>query len=513
MYLEFYGLLKEPFGITPDPEFLYLSPSHKEALGVILYGVENRAGFMMITGGVGLGKTTILCSALQRFNAESTRTVLIFNPCLTYTELIRLIYEELGIETPVSDDQFQLIQRLHLALIEEYKKGRNVVLVVDEAQNMPAETLENLRMLSNLETSKDKLIQIILVGQQPELENLLGSDALRQLKQRITHRATLVNLTQQESAGYIRHRIDIALGVRNSPFTKAAVKRIAKHCDGVPRRINIVSKNALVYGYGLAQIPIGSGLVREVIDDLEGRRKSQTWAWLAAPLVLLLIVSLGLYFHATGKVFSWKRPSNATIESRSTAKDSEQAVDGRDIPRRRAAFDTADQVPAPSRADAAQKSGNPFLLNSTAVPTAPNRQSPPSTAPAETARPSRPPLPDSADNGSSGETRSSVPGPPKRPFATENSAHAEGPSSLQKNLASNAGNPSDRPLPAADAGILPSAKAVTHDLPSTKSESQPDPPTPPVVAREKPSAGSPDPSEIIDWLIDKRIKQKASRAN
>jgi len=118
MYLEYYGLLKEPFHITPDPEFLYLSPSHKEALGVILFGVENRAGFMMITGGVGLGKTTVLRSAMQQFDRECVKTVLVFNPCLTYRELIRLIYEELGLEVPDGEDQFQLIQRLHLALIE-----------------------------------------------------------------------------------------------------------------------------------------------------------------------------------------------------------------------------------------------------------------------------------------------------------------------------------------------------------------------------------------------------------
>jgi general secretion pathway protein A len=297
MYLDFYGFLKRPFHITPDPEFLYLSPSHKEALGVILYGVENGAGFMMISGAVGLGKTTILRSAMQRFDRERIKTVLVFNPCVSYRELLRVICEELGLEFSDVEDQFQLIQRLHLALIAEYKQGNTVVLVIDEAQNMPVETLENLRMLSNLETSKDKLLQVILIGQQPELGNLLNSTALRQLKQRVAHRATLVNLTYQESIEYIHHRLRLASGRKQCPFTKSAIKTIARHCAGVPRCINIICDNALVTGYGSGQNPIKPKLVREVIHDLNGQDRRSWKRWLLASIGMLLFIAAFVYLQ------------------------------------------------------------------------------------------------------------------------------------------------------------------------------------------------------------------------
>lgn len=297
MYLDFYGFRKRPFHITPDPDFLYLSRSHKEALGVILYGVQNGAGFMMVSGAVGLGKTTILRSAMQRFDHERIKTVLVFNPCVSYKELLQVICEELGLDLTHVEDQFELIQRLHRALIDEYKQGNNVVLIIDEAQNMPVETLENLRMLSNLETSKDKLIQVILIGQQPELGNLLNSTSLRQLKQRIAHRATLVNLSYRESIDYIHHRLHLASGRKKCPFTKAAIKLIARHCAGVPRCINIVCDNALVTGYGSGQNPIKPKLVKEVIRDLNGRVRSSWKRWLMASMGLLLFAGVFLFFQ------------------------------------------------------------------------------------------------------------------------------------------------------------------------------------------------------------------------
>jgi general secretion pathway protein A len=306
MYENYYGLLKRPFHITPDPEFLYLSPSHREALGVILYGIQNGAGFMMITGAVGLGKTTILRAALEQIDHGRVKTVLVFNPCMTYKQLVHLIYQELELDLPDSEDDYQVVIRLHLALIEEFKKGNKVVLIIDEAHNMPAETLENLRMLSNIETSKDKLLQIILIGQQPELDNLLESNALRQLRQRVAHRATLVNLTFKESVDYIYHRLDIALGRRKIPFTKSAVELIAKHCGGVPRRINIVCDNALVTGFGSRQNPVKPAQVREVIRDLDGRRKISWLRWLMAPVALLVAAAIYLFISSAGAVLPFK---------------------------------------------------------------------------------------------------------------------------------------------------------------------------------------------------------------
>ncbi|MHC4183590.1 MAG: ExeA family protein, partial [Planctomycetota bacterium] len=189
MYLNFYQLKKEPFNVTPDPAFLFLSAGHKEALASIVYAVENRKGFLAITGEVGLGKTTILRSYLKDIDLQRLKINYIFNANVSFKGLLKTIYEELGIH-PETDDTFEMVNRLLLVLIEEYKKGHNIVLIIDEAQNMPFETLENLRMLSNLETSTDKLIQILLIGQ-PEFEKMLDQSNLRQLKQRITIRTTL----------------------------------------------------------------------------------------------------------------------------------------------------------------------------------------------------------------------------------------------------------------------------------------------------------------------------------
>ena len=168
MYLRFYHLKKEPFNVTPDPEFLFLSPGNREALASIIYGVENRKGFVVITGEVGVGKTTILRSYLKKADKEHLKIVFLFNPNVSFKGLLKVIFSDLGLN-PGTDDVFEMVNRLHHLLIEEYRQSNNVVLIVDEVQNMPVETLENLRMLSNLETSTEKLIQIVLVGQ-PEFE-------------------------------------------------------------------------------------------------------------------------------------------------------------------------------------------------------------------------------------------------------------------------------------------------------------------------------------------------------
>ncbi len=228
MYLDFYGFRAEPFHITPDPDFLYLSPSHKEALAAIIYGVQQRKGFITITGEIGLGKTTIVRSYLERYDRTHIKTVLVFNANVSFTGLLRVIYRELGLEPP-DLDPYEMVHHLHTVLIKEYQDGWNVVLIIDEAQNMPVETLENLRMLSNLESTKDKLIQIILIGQ-PELENTLNLHQLRQLKQRIAIRTTLKPLTPKESVDYIRHRLALVQSARGrysrkEPWSSSSRKR------------------------------------------------------------------------------------------------------------------------------------------------------------------------------------------------------------------------------------------------------------------------------------------------
>ena len=248
MYENFYRLKKAPFQITPDPEFLFLSPTHKEALASIVYGVEKRKGFVVVVGEVGLGKTTVLRSYLERADKKLLRVIYVFNPNVPFSALLDTIDQAAG--TDVRQDSVAArVLRLHDVLVGEYQQGYNVVLVVDEAQNMPIQTLEDLRLLSNLETSKDKLLQIVLVGQ-PEFDKILDRHELRQLKQRIAIRATLTPLSADESLAYIRYRLEKAGAESTNIFTRGALRRIVRHAGGIPRLLNILCDNALITGLG-----------------------------------------------------------------------------------------------------------------------------------------------------------------------------------------------------------------------------------------------------------------------
>ncbi|HYA41283.1 MAG TPA: AAA family ATPase [Syntrophobacteraceae bacterium] len=271
MYTDFYHLKKCPFHITPDPEFLYLSPSHKQALGSVIYGVEERKGFIAIVGEVGVGKTAIIRSFLESVDEEKTKIIYTFNPKLSFEGVLKFISRELGIGDSKTGD-FEMLEAIQSKLIEEYLEGRNVVLIVDEAQNMPVETLENLRMLSNLETPEDKLIQIVLVGQ-PELERTLERNELRQLRQRIAIYSTISPLTEAESIEYIKFRLSTAARVRTPIFTRGAALEIIRAAKGIPRSINIISDNALIMGYGAQRKPVTANMVREVIADLKRNGK------------------------------------------------------------------------------------------------------------------------------------------------------------------------------------------------------------------------------------------------
>ncbi len=271
MYASFYKLSKEPFHITPDPEFLFLSPSHKEALGSLIYGVQQRKGFVLITGEVGVGKTTIVRSYLENVEKNKLKIIYIFNANVSFKGLLRTIYQELGAAAE-SDDIFDMVNRLHQILIEEYKQGCNVVLIIDEAQNMPVETLENLRMLSNLETSKDKLLQIVFSAQ-PEFEQKLNQKELRQLKQRIAVKSTILPLTEGESLAYIRHRLAKADADDTALFAGDALRKIVREARGIPRVINILCENALVTALGYQQKQVTSKVAREVIADFTGKSR------------------------------------------------------------------------------------------------------------------------------------------------------------------------------------------------------------------------------------------------
>ncbi len=292
MYQDFYHLDKEPFHITPDPEFLFLSPSHKQALGSITYGVKNRKGFIVITGEVGVGKTTILRSYLEKVVNQNTKVIYIFNASVTFRNLLRTIYKELGIPVK-TDDVVEMLNSLYQILMEEYKQGNTVLLIVDEAQNMPIETLENLRMLSNLETSKDKLLQIVLIGQ-AEFETILGLYRLRQLKQRVVIHSTILPLSDEESMAYIKHRLAKAASNGSSVFTRGALKRIIKEAQGVPRNLNILCDNALITGFGYKRKPVNTKIVKEVIADFSGEEKPSLLNWIIPPAALFLFI-VGLF--------------------------------------------------------------------------------------------------------------------------------------------------------------------------------------------------------------------------
>ncbi len=300
MYLEHFHLKTLPFNITPDPEFLYLSPGHKEALAAMIYGVEQRKGFIAVIGEVGVGKTTMLRSYLDRIDRTRLCPIYLFNPMLPFANLLVVICQELGLEVP-SDDMFELVRRLHQHLITEYARGRNIVLIIDEAQNMPVESLERLRMLSNLETDKEKLIQIIFCAQ-PEFEQMLERTELRQLKQRIAVKATIKPLSRDESHDYIRHRVEKAVGDWTCLFTPSAAKLIVSHAGGIPRLINILCDNCLISTFGYKRDRVNWWTAREIIGDfsVKGRnslgRLFNTASVVSILSIIVVIVCLVAYF-------------------------------------------------------------------------------------------------------------------------------------------------------------------------------------------------------------------------
>lgn len=265
MYLNFYDLQKEPFQITPDPSFLFLSHVHKEALASIIYGVEKRKGFVLITGAVGVGKTTILRAYLEKAEARNLRIIYVFNSNISYSNLLKYVFSELDI-VPQSGEICHMVNQLHQKLLDEYREGRNVLLLIDEAQNMPIDTLENLRMLSNFETATEKLIQIVFSAQ-PEFEKTLNLDELKQLKQRIAVKATIYPFSTDEGVTYIHHRLKTAGHKEKLIFSDGALKEIVKAARGIPRVINVLCDNSLITAFGYGKKRIGVGIVREITRD------------------------------------------------------------------------------------------------------------------------------------------------------------------------------------------------------------------------------------------------------
>ena len=293
MYLDFYGLKEPPFSITPDPRFVFLSDRHRDALAHLLYGIGQggSGGFVQLTGEVGTGKTT-LCRLLLEQLPEKTRVALVLNPRISPLELLETICEELKLDIDGRQGSLKgMVDTLNTYLLDAYAQGLRVVLIIDEAQNLSDEALEQVRLLTNLETPTQKLLQIILLGQ-PELREMLAKPELRQLAQRITARYHLTPLNADETEAYVRHRLAVA-GSQRFPFTKLALRKIHQHSGGVPRLINVITDRALVAGYAQDLQQIGERVIDQAAAEaLAGPVRKldvprSVWA-LAAAVVLAL---------------------------------------------------------------------------------------------------------------------------------------------------------------------------------------------------------------------------------
>jgi general secretion pathway protein A len=273
MYLSFYGFREKPFNTTPDPRFLYLTRGHREALAQLTYGVQENRGFLLLTGEVGTGKTTLLRNLLQHLDTN-TAAAFVFNSSLSFDGILEYILHDL--RAPIrGDSRAQRLLSLNDFLIERRLAGQRTVLILDEAQNLDAPTLEHIRLLSNLETSHDKVLQILLIGQ-PELEAKLELPELRQLRQRIELRYRISPLSPDDTRAYIRARLRVA-GTRNvALFSDAAVARIAAYSNGIPRRVNILCDHCLVIGYAEQRRSIEPDIVKQAIAALEPRAQRRT---------------------------------------------------------------------------------------------------------------------------------------------------------------------------------------------------------------------------------------------
>jgi general secretion pathway protein A len=279
MYTKFYGLKEQPFEITPNPSFLYLSENHREALAHLTYAVKGRKGFTVITGEVGTGKTTLIQALLSKLNG-SAKTAYVFNPNLGTTDFLHYICEDFGLNVK-KGTKGQYLSQLHNFLMGCHSRNENVVLIIDEAQGLGPELLEEVRLLTNLETPRSKLLQVILMGQ-PELNDILNQRQFRQLKQRVSLRYNMRPLNKEEMNEYIKRRLRLAGASDPHFFTPKALNKIYRYSNGIPRLVNIVCDNALLTGYATDQAIIGDRIIREVtrnLDglDIQGRRRFTRW--------------------------------------------------------------------------------------------------------------------------------------------------------------------------------------------------------------------------------------------
>lgn len=290
MYKEYFGLKELPFSIAPDPRYLYMSDEHREALAHLLYGINSEGGFVLLTGEVGTGKTTV-CRCLLEQIPENTDIAFVLNPKMTVEELLATICDELGILYPEGNTSIKVfVDRINSYLLDAYARGRKTVLIIEEAQNLSPDVLEQVRLLTNLESNQCKLLQIIMLGQ-PELKEMLSRPELRQLAQRITARYHLSSLSKKEVSGYINHRLTVA-GTRNRLFPDSIMGKVYGLSGGIPRLINILCDRALlgVYVDGKEQVDRSTLIkaAREVFgeSEIKGYYKKM-FRWILAGLAFV----------------------------------------------------------------------------------------------------------------------------------------------------------------------------------------------------------------------------------
>jgi len=292
MYTQFYGFAEKPFNVTPDPKFLYLTASHREALASMLYGITERRGYIAITGEVGTGKTTLIYTLLNQLS-DKVRAVCVFHTVVTFEQLLRTILAELNLPCVGSKDA--LLRDFKTCLRERLAQDEIIALIIDEAQNLSSEVLEEIRLLSNLETEKAKMLQIVFVGQ-PEFEIQLDSEHLRQLKQRIVMRRTIPPLIEKEIIEYIEHRLKLVGSSTSAVFTAEALSLICTYSQGMPRTINTICDNAFLLGYGLSMKQIDGHTILEALQDMA--------ISVVKPAVKLPVAAPAIYPPSAGPVSS-----------------------------------------------------------------------------------------------------------------------------------------------------------------------------------------------------------------
>jgi general secretion pathway protein A len=327
MYLDYFNLNESPFSLTPDPRYLFMSERHREGLAHLLYGVKQPGGFVQLTGDIGSGKTTLCRCLIKQLPAE-TEVALVLNPRLTAIELLATVCDELRIPYPAETGSIKvLIDALNLHLLKAHAQGRRTVLIIDEAQNLNEDVLEQIRLLTNLETSQEKLLQIILIGQ-PELLSLLGGRKLRQLAQRITARYHLLALSKNETCAYIQHRLRVA-GRRNPLFTDRAMRCVYRLSGGMPRLINIICDRALLGAYARDKRRITSTIVRTASRETRGRvprhhKLRLAWAFGIAITAFLVIAAVFFISPALRSMFI-RNGSNVASNAQSLPADFESS--------------------------------------------------------------------------------------------------------------------------------------------------------------------------------------------